>query len=216
MKFRVLLTWLVVSAPLFAAPKFAVVRVTDIYRALPSTAATQQAIQEEKTAITEDKRAEGFRKAFRELQALEVLLKENKDEIDTEEGKKMIREFEIKRQEAESLRVDFEQFSEEQMKRINREMVAGMRDSLRQITDAATQLAKERNFDGVMDISGNSNTGIPFLLYVKDAPDLTADLMEMLNQAPLEETPAEEMTSPEDPQQAVDTPPSEDTQPTQN
>jgi|TARA_B110000037_G_C17117836_1_gene504476 hypothetical protein len=75
----------------------------------------------------------------------------------------------------------------EENKRINKEMVAGMRASLERITAAASQLAKERNIDGELDISGNSNTGIPFVLYSGDASDITEDVVELLGEKPLED-----------------------------
>ncbi len=205
MKFLVTLSWLAFSAALFAAPKFAVVRVTDIYRELPSTASTQKQIREQREAIESNARADGFRAILGELSDLEAILKENKDRIDTEEGKKLIRNFEIKRQEAETLRQDFQEFSEAENKRINKEMVAAMRASLERITAAASQIAKERNLDGVLDISGNSNTGIPFVLYSGDAPDITEDVVELLGEKPVEEAaevtelvPVEEMEEPKE------------------
>ncbi len=188
MKFLITLSWLAISATLFAAPNFAVVRVTDIYRELPSTASTQKAIREQREAIESNPRADGFRTILGELRNLETLLKENKDRIDTEEGKKLIRDFEIKRQEAETLRQDFQEFSEAENKRINKEMVEGMRASLERITSAASQIAKERNLDGVFDISGNSNTGIPFVLYSGEAPDISEDVVELLGEKPVEDS----------------------------
>jgi len=195
MKFFVTLSWLALSAALPGAPEFAVIRVTDIYRELPSTAATQKEIQARRESINEGSRAEGFRKVLQELQAQ---LKENKNRIDTEDGKKMVRVYEIKRQEAETLRQDFEEFRTEENERINRDMVAAMRASLNRITEAAAQLAKERNLDAVLDISGNSNTGVPFVLYSGDAPDVSGDVVGLLGEKPLEdagevtEVPAEE------------------------
>lgn len=187
MKFFVTLSWLALSAALSGAPEFAVIRVTDIYRELPSTAATQKEIQARRESINEGPRAEGFRKVLQELQALEAQLKENKDRIDTEDGKKMVRVYEIKRQEAETLRQDFEEFRTEENERINKDMVAAMRASLNRITEATAQLAKERNLDAVLDISGNSNTGIPFILYSGDAPDVSGDVVGLLGEKPLEE-----------------------------
>jgi len=187
MKFFVTLSWLALSAVLPGAPEFAVIRVTDIYRELPSTAATQKEIQARRESINEGPRAEVFRKVLQELQALEAQLKENKDSIDTEDGKKMVRAYEIKRQEAETLRQDFEEFRTEENERINKDMVAAMRASLNRITEATTQLAKERNLDAVLDISGNSNTGIPFILYSGDAPDVSGDVVGLLGEKPLED-----------------------------
>jgi Skp family chaperone for outer membrane proteins len=187
MKFLVTLSWLALSAVLFAAPKFAVVRVTDIYRELPSTKVMQDQLQARRDAIMENKRAEQFRGIITELQTLEARLQEIKDQIETEEGKKLVRSYEIKRQEAETLRQEFEEFSAEENKAINKEMVTAMRDSLGRITAAAQQLAKERNLQGVFETSGNSNTGLPFVLYVRDAPDLTEDVIGLLGEKPLVE-----------------------------
>lgn len=187
MKFLITLSWLALSGALLAAPKFAVIRVTDIYRELPSTAATQKEIQSRRDAMNEGPRAEGFRKVLGELQSLEALLKGNKDKIDTEEGKKLIRDYEIKRQEAETLRQDFEEFRAEENKRINKDMVVAMRATLQRITEAAAQLAKEQNIEGVLDISGNSNTDLPFVLYSGDAQDISDDVVGLLDEKPLEE-----------------------------
>lgn len=187
MKFVITLTWLALSAVLTAAPKYAVVRVTDIYRELASTEAFQKQLQQQRDDILKNKRAEQFRISISELQALEAQLKENKDQMESETGQKLIRDYEIKRQEAETIRQEFEQYSSSETKRINKEMVAGMRASLQRITGAAEQIAKERNLDGVFDISGNSNTGVPFVLFVGDAPDLTDDVIELLDDKPLTE-----------------------------
>jgi len=186
MKFLVTLAWLGTAAVLTAAPRFAVVRITDIYRELPSTAALQKKIQEQRAAINSDKRAEEFRKAISELQALQAQLEAKKDQIESDEGRKMIRAYEIKRQESETLRQELEEYNDIESKRINKEMVAGMRASLNRITEAASRLAKEQNLDGVFDTSGNSNTGLPFVLYHADAPDLTDDVIELLGENAVE------------------------------
>ena len=38
------------------------------------------------------------------------------------------------------------------------------------------EFAKERGFDSVFDSTGSTNTGVPFVLFSKDAPDLTVDV----------------------------------------
>ncbi|MFD2257493.1 OmpH family outer membrane protein [Luteolibacter algae] len=188
MKLPVTLAWLGMAAVAFAAPKFAIVRVTDIYRKLPSTVAMQEDIQKQRNAIMENQRAEQLRAIIVELQALQTQLQEQKDEIDSEAGTKLVRSYEIKRQEAETLREEFEEFRAEEDKRINKEMVSAMRESLEKITTASEQLAKERNLDAVFDTSGNSNTGLPFVLYHGSAPDISDDVMELLGEKPLEES----------------------------
>lgn len=189
MKFLVTLVWIALAAMSGAAPKFAVIRVTDIYRDLPSTAAMQKDVVAQRNAIMENKRAEQFRLFVAELQSLQAELQQKRDTIDSEEGMKLVRSYEIKRQEAETLREEFERYRAEEEKRINTEMVSEMRASLERITAAAIQLAEERNLDGVLDTSGNSNTGVPFVLYSGGAEDITEDVVALLAEKSSETEP---------------------------
>lgn len=188
MKFLCPLLWISLVAITAAAPKFAVVRVTEIYRDLPSTAAVQKDIQAQRDAILRNKRAESLRAIIAEMQVLQSQLQAKKDEPESETVKKLVRDFEIKRQEAETLRQEFEEFRAEEEKRINREMVGAMRSSLEKISAAARQIAKERNLDCVFDTSGNSNTGVPFVLYSANSIDLTEDVVGLLAEKPLDES----------------------------
>lgn len=187
MKFTVILAWIALATTLSAAPKFGVVRVTDIYRGLPSTAAMQQKMQSEREAILKNTRAERLRTSIAEMEAIESQLRAVKDELDTEDGKKLIRAYEIKRQEVSTLRQAFEEYRAEEDKRINTDLVAATRASLNRISAAAQQIAKERNLDGVFDTSGNSNTGVPLLLYAAKAEDLTDDVIGLLGEKPVVE-----------------------------
>jgi outer membrane protein len=163
-----------------AAPRFAVVRIKDIYTALPSTAAIQQQIKDEQAAIMKDVRAEQLRKIIGELQALQAQLSDKSTPLDEATSRKLARTYEIKRQEAQTLQQEFENFKAEQEKIINRKMVAGMRASLNRIQAASQKISKERGFDAVFDSSGDTNTGVPFILFSKDAPDLTPDIQAAL------------------------------------
>ena len=59
-------------------------------------------------------------------------------------------------------------------------MVGGMRASLNRIAETSQKVAKERGYESVFDSSGNTNTGVPFVLFSKDAPDLTTDVQAAL------------------------------------
>lgn len=163
-----------------AAPRFALVRVKDIYAALPSTAVLQIQLKKEREDIMKDQRAEELRKIIAELQTLQAQLSDKANPPDEATGKKLARTYEIKRQEAHTLQQEFENFKAEQEKAINKKMVASMRKSLDRITGASTKLAKERGFDTIFDSSGSTNTGVPFVLYSKNAPDLTEDVQAAL------------------------------------
>jgi outer membrane protein len=163
-----------------AAPKFALVRVKDIYAQLPSTAALQQQLKQERDNIGKDPRAEGLRKIIGELQSLQGQLSDKASPLDEATSRKLSRTYEIKRQEAQTLQEDYEHFKADREKAINKSMVTAMRASLDRISKASVKIAKERGFDGLFDSSGETNTGIPFLIYSKNAPDLTPDIQAML------------------------------------
>lgn len=166
-----------------AAPRIAVVRVKDIYTALPSTLAIQEKIKAEQAAIMKNQRADQLRKIISELQSLQAQLSDKNSPLDEATNRKLARTYEIKRQEAQTLQQEFENYKEEQEKLINRKMVAGMRASLNRIMEFSRNVSKERGYDLVFDSSGNTNTAVPFVLFSKDAPDLTADIQAAMKEA---------------------------------
>jgi Skp family chaperone for outer membrane proteins len=184
-----------------AAPRVALVRVKDIYAGLQSTADLQKEIKAERDLIMKDQRAEVLRKTIAELQSLQTRLSDKNNPLDDATSKKLARSYEIKRQEAQTLQKEFESYRTEQEKQINRKMVTGMRTSLDKIMETANRLAKEQGYDMVFDSSGNTNTGVAFVLYQKKSPDLTDDVKAALKDSapPAAAAPAE-TTAPEKPQ----------------
>ena len=173
-----------------AAPRFALIRVKDIYSGLASTAALQQEIKMAREEIMKDQRAEDLRKIIGELQTLQARLSDKNNPLDETASRKLARSYEIKRQEAQTLQKEFENFRAEQEKQINKKMVAGMRASLNKIMEASNRIGKEQGYDLVLDGSGNTNTSVPFVLYSKKSPDLTDDVKAALkDSAPAQAAP---------------------------
>jgi len=166
-----------------AAPRIALIRVKDIYAGLPSTAALQQEIKQERAEIMKDQRAEELRRIIAELRDLQARLSDKANPLPEEASRKFARSYEIKRQEAQTLQKEFESFRAEREKEINRKMVAGMRASLNQIMETSGKISQEKGYDLVFDSSGNTNTGEPFVLYSKDSPDITDDVKAALQDA---------------------------------
>jgi Skp family chaperone for outer membrane proteins len=166
-----------------AAPKFALIRVKDIYSALPSTAELQQELKKERDAIMKSERATELRKIINELQGLQAKLSDKEHPLDEATARKLARSYEIKRQEAQTLQKEFEDFRAEQEKQINRKMVDGMRASLGSIMKVSQKVAKEKGYDLVFDGSGNTNTGVAFVLSNKNSPDLTDDVKAAMKDA---------------------------------
>jgi len=89
-------------------------------------------------------------------------------------------------------------------------MVQRMKGILEEIRKLVEEKAKVDNYDYVFDKSGLSTSQVPFLLYTKDATDITAGLLKDLNKdAPAESIPAEGAEAPEIPAPAPATAPGE-------
>jgi Skp family chaperone for outer membrane proteins len=159
------------------APQIAVVRVMDIYDNLASTAELDENYKSERAAILSDPRAVVLRHAISGLESeLEDMKKRVADKtrpMDEESARDLIRAYEVKRREAATLEHDLEQFRREREKEINRRMIAAMRKSHDRIMEMAARTARVHGCVLVIDSSGHTNTGVPFILYQKNAKDLT-------------------------------------------
>ena len=186
-----------------AAPRFAAVRIVEIYGKLESTIARQKELQKEQTDILKDERAEQLRRMITELQEIQGQLQAKQNSPVEDATRKLARDFEIKRQETQTLQQEFEAFRAEKTKETNRRLVIAMRVSLDKISATSNRLAKEQGFDAAFDSSGKSNTGVPILLYAKDAKDITQDVVAALKDAGepsvAEGTPTPEVPAPSDP-----------------
>ena len=156
-----------------SAPRIAVVRVMDIYNGLESTTQLQQQARQEREEILRDQRAVDLRRIIAEMREIETTLRDKNKPLDEEGTRRLARAFEIKRQEAQTLQREFESYRSEREREINRRMVTAMRATLNAISEASQRTAREHGYDLLFDSSGNTNTGAPFIIYQKNAPDLT-------------------------------------------
>jgi Skp family chaperone for outer membrane proteins len=185
MKRAACLLVLTLSAAIAAAapPKVAVVRVADVFRQLEGTVKANQLLQAKRAAINRDSRLTAYNTLYADLQARGKQLAAGGGKIDEATRGKLEREFAIKRQEAKSLLDDFESFRAERTKEINAEMVAGMKQRLDEIRLTAEKIAGDEGYDWVFDSSGNTNTGVPLLLYARNPNDLTDRVLAALGRA---------------------------------
>lgn len=154
-------------------PRVALLRVADVYRQLEATNRANELLKAKRDEISKDARFADSNAMFAELELRRKQLTSSTIKIDPEARKKLERDFAIKAREANALRADFESFHADKTREINAEMVAGMKQRLQLIRDTAEKLATESGYDLILDSSGNSNTGVPLVLYAKSADDLT-------------------------------------------
>lgn len=180
-RFLLVVLCLVVAGVASAAPKIAVVRVGDIYRELDQTKKLNAEIQTKRQALLADARLEAYRAAFKELEQLQAGLIKVADH-DRATRERLMQNFNLKRQEALTLKREYESFQLEQTKEIDKEMVTRMEAILADIREKAAAVGKKNGFDWVMDISGKTNSGLPFVLYSKQSEDITTDVLSVMGQ----------------------------------
>ncbi|MGB6219583.1 OmpH family outer membrane protein [Haloferula sp.] len=172
-----------------ASPKIAVVRVAEIHRSLDATKEQEAAIKAEREALATDARLRAYRSVLQELEGISKKLKEaladtaNPDNS-VREGLK--RDYSLKLQEASTLHREYESFRSDRLREINAKMVSQMQASLNLIHAKASELGEQQGVDWVLDSSGHTNTGTPFILYAKNPLDLTNDVLKALGQSTLE------------------------------
>lgn len=172
-----------------AAPSIAGVRIDDIYRQLEETRVMTETIETERREILKDARLKAYSEALKELETLQKTISQaaQQDRLTRE---RMLREFAMKRDEAVTLQREFEDFRQRRTREINRRMVSETEAILAKIHNKSAEIAAAKGYDLVFDVSGNTNTTIPFVVYAKDPVDLTPDILATFELAPKTDTAA--------------------------
>ena len=164
-----------------AAPKIASVRVGEIYRELDQTKKLNAEIKTKRQALLTDARLNAYRSAFKELEQLQAQLIKVADH-DRSTRESLMKTFNLKRQEALTLKREFENFQRLETEKIDKEMVTRMEIILTLIREKAAAVGKKNGYDWVIDTSGKTNSGLPFVLYSKQTEDITTDVLAAMGQ----------------------------------
>src|SRR5882672_9523470 len=180
-----ILSALALAAPIAAfAQGTAKIGTVDMQRAFKDYNKTKDAevkINEAKNAAKKeyDDRAEAYKKALDEINNLNKQLEspalsaDKKTQTAKERDDKIAN---IKNMEREIS--DFRQTRERQLQ----EQLMRVREGIvKEITDVVMEKVKANHFDLVLDKSGMSINGVPFLLYAPDNVDFTNDIIAVLN-----------------------------------
>jgi len=104
----------------------------------------------------------------------------------------LFKEWQMQQQEGIALDRERREFLQRRNQALNEKMVQRMKGILEEIRKLVEEQAKVENYDYVFDKSGLSTSQVPFLLYTKDATDITAVLLRDLNKdAPEDSLPVE-------------------------
>jgi outer membrane protein len=178
----------------------ATVDMQELFKQYYKTNEAQKQINIEKARIQKDNN-ERLAK-LRELQeSIDKLKKQLEDPALNDSKKQSIyKDFQSQNQEGVALDRERREYLERRNRALQEKMLQRMKGILEEIRKLVEEKAKVENYDYVFDKSGLSTTQVPFLLYTKDATDITAGLLKSLNKdAPPESLPAAGEPKPEVP-----------------
>ncbi|MBT8045248.1 MAG: OmpH family outer membrane protein [Verrucomicrobiae bacterium] len=99
----------------------------------------------------------------------------------SEQKDALIRDYEKLIGEYRSLSQDIKDLESGHVKTIKEQLKAATHRSLDEIQLAIHEFAREKGYHWIIDTSGNSNTKISPLIYAKDAPDVTEEILSVIN-----------------------------------
>lgn len=179
--------------------KIATVDMQQLFKEYYRTNEAQQQINVERARIQKDnnEKLTSIRQIENDIQNLKKQIED--PSLSDQKKAQVYKDHQAKYQEGIQLDKERREFLGRKNQALNEKMVARMRSILEEISKLVQEHAKGENFDYVFDKSGMSTSQVPFLLYTKDATDITAVLLKDLNKdAPKDFKPgdAAEVTAP--------------------
>lgn len=178
----------------------ATVDMQELFKQYYRTNDAQKQINVERARIQKENNERLAR--IRELQTNHDKLRKQLEDPALNDSKKqtLAKEWQMQGQEGIALDRERREYLQRRNQALNEKMVQRMKGILEEIRKLVEEKAKLDNFDYVFDKSGLSTSQVPFLLYTKDATDITAGLLKDLNKdAPAESLPAAGDPAPEIP-----------------
>jgi Skp family chaperone for outer membrane proteins len=186
---RIVIILVLAAAAVPAQTRFAGIEVNRAFREYHLTKSSMKGFDEERARIEEDPRHEQVAKLTEEAkQAALAIGRIAPDDAAAKLAAQRIAE--LKRDELQALTNALREGRNNRTNDLNQRLVATTRKLLDTVHAIAAEVGKERGFDAVIDSSGHTNTGLPFVLYARNLPDLTGEVIARLNKDTAAPTPA--------------------------
>ena len=176
---------LALATPIAAfAQGTAKIGTVDMQRAFKDYNKTKDAeakINEAKNAAKKeyDDRAEAYKKALDEINNLNKQLESPALSADKKTG--MAKERDDKIATIKSMEREISDFRQTRERQLQEQLMRVREGIVKEITDVVMEKVKANHFDLVLDKSGMSINGVPFLLYAPENVDFTNDIIAVLN-----------------------------------
>jgi len=172
---------LIQAAPENTRLKIATVDMQQLFKQYHRTTAEQQKFSEVFARIQKEnnERLSGIRALEETLQSLKKKIED--PTLSDSSKREMSREFQLKLDEAKAMDRERREFLDRRTRALELKKQASMKGILEEIRKRIVNHSKQEDFDFVLDQSGLSANQVPFLLYTKDAANITAPLLKELN-----------------------------------
>jgi outer membrane protein len=172
--------------------KIATVDMQQLFKEYYRTNEEQKQINIERAKIQKENNDRQVR--IREIDTNLQNLRKQLEDASISDSKKqtLLKDWQTQQQEGTALDRERREFLQRRNQALSEKMVQRMKGILEEIRKLVEEQAKSDNYDYVFDKSGLSTSQVPFLLYTKDATDITAGLLKTLNKnAPKESLQSE-------------------------
>ena len=177
---KVSLLMAALSSSAFGQLKIATVNMEKLFNDFYRTSEVQKAINIERARIQKDNnlRLADIRKIDDKMQEIRKKLK---SDIGAKQKQDLGQEAKELQQDGIHKERERTEFLERRNRALNEKMRKQMRSILLEIQDVVSEKAKTGNYDYILDKSGNTNQGIPFVLHAKESVDLTEGILNEIN-----------------------------------
>jgi outer membrane protein len=165
-----------------AKPKAALVDIQELFREYHKSIEAEKQINIERARI--QKENNDMRQRIR---VLDMTLREinrtmrSGEELTERKRKSLMREAGLLFQEREGLDRQRKQVMQSQHQELNRRMIGRMKAILKEIREIVVEKAERGGYDYVFDSAGLNTSQVPFVLYAKEATDMTPMILKELN-----------------------------------
>ncbi len=182
--FSILASLLVLSSAAMGQQrlKIATVSMERLFNEYHQTTEVQRDINIERARIQKDNnnKLAGIRDIDAQLQMIREKLTDK--QLGEKQRQSLNEESRELAQDGKSKERERTEFLERRNRALSEKMRKQMRAILVKIERAVTERAKEGNYDFILDASGKSNQGIPFVIHARDTTDLTDSLLKEVNE----------------------------------
>jgi outer membrane protein len=162
-------------------PQIGVVDIQRLFKEYYRTEEAQKQFNQDYAAIqkTVNQQLEQINEMVLQLKSLNDRLKD--ENLDENARYKCAQEFKLIDKKRQALLAETKQVEFENKKRVARRKAASLQGIMSEIRGKVISFADKQKYDFVFDESGKNTNQISFFIYLKDATDITSEMLKELN-----------------------------------